>query len=340
MPTCRSAHLPAILAAALLLGGCDQFEDPDIAQIRSIEPDSGAVGSLVEIEADNILDDTRVVFPEEIQSRVAVQFLDRVVTVVPAGAVSGEIVLESGGERSSSRVPFTVVPAPPSTPPFFESATGSRVETFTGGCGTASATDDGFVAVALPFPFPFYGRAQTQMFVTTNGLITFGEPDPCENDDRLSGAADRIAVLTLDLQPGIGGEVRVNASDSEKVVVTWREVPICGLPETSNTFQAVLFPDGRIRMNFGYISTRGVGTQCLRDVVSGSATGITPVDATALVRPTYTAQPNLTIGPGQGVVSPFFVGRLFDLENRSLLFTPLQEGDVFSGYRVELLTPA
>jgi hypothetical protein len=337
----RSTFRP-VLALALLgasLPACDQFEDPDIAQIRSIDPDSGAVGSLVVIEAENLLDNTRVIFANEVASRVAALFLDRVAAVVPAGAVSGEVVLETGGERSSSRAEFTVIPAPPSTPAFFETETGAPIATFSGGCGSALAVDDGFAAFDLPFTFPFYGRPQSEMFVTTNGLITFGAPRPCDNNGNTSdfATADKIAVLGLDLDPGSGGEVRVNTTDPEKVVVTWSEVALCGLEETSNTVQAVLFPDGRIRMNFGYLSTRGVGTQCRSDFVSGSIVGITPLAPSRLVQVTYTVEPSRAIGPDEAVFNPFFVDRFFDLENRALLFTPLLEAGVFSGYRIELL---
>jgi hypothetical protein len=340
----------ALMSAALVtLSACDQFEDPDIAQISGIEPDSGAIGSLVVIEAENLLDNTVVVFQPELQSPVAALFLDFVVTIVPEGATSGDVLLETGGERSSSRGAFTVVQPPPSTPAFFETATGERILTtaaappervFVGGCGTSLAGDDGAAAVSLPFAFPFYGRPQLEMFVSTNGLITFGQPRPCDNRAQQQNdfvTADKIAVLNIDLEPGIGGEVRVNASNPEKVVVTWTEVPLCGLEETSNTFQGVLFPDGRIRMNYGYVATRGVATGCTRDVPFGSLVGITPLSPTRVSNASFSVQSPVTIGPQDAVFEPFFVDRFFNLESRSLLFTPVQEGGVFSGYRIELL---
>jgi hypothetical protein len=317
---------------------CDQFEDPDIAQIRSIEPDSGAVGSLVVIDAENLLDNTRVIFPDEVLSPVAAISLDQVLTIVPEGARSGDVVLETGGERSSSRGQFTVIPPPPSTPSFFVSE-GQAVGAFTGGC-RAPSTDDGYAAFTLPFPFPFYGRVRNEMFVTTNGLITFGDPRPCDNNGNASDfpTTDKIAVLGFDLEPGIGGAVRVNAGP-ERVVVTWSEVPLCRLDDTSNTFQVVLFPDGRILMNFGYLSTRGIGTGCLANSATGSITGITPRAPVRLVQVTYSVETPLTVGAQEAVLGLWFPGRFFDLENRSLLFTPLVEAAVFGGYRIELPPP-
>jgi hypothetical protein len=337
----KLAHHLSHLFLPLALAACDQFQDPDLAQIRSIEPDSAAIGSLIVIRADNLLDNTRVIFAGDVRSPIAALFVDRVVTVVPPGAVSGSIVLETGGERSSSRADFTVVPPPPSTPAFFESETGTAVQDFIAGCPAAPASDDGYAEFTLPFAFPFYGRAQTQMFVSTNGLITFGEPRPCDNNGNTSDFvnADKIAVAGFDLAPNSGGEILVNVSDPEKVVVTWHELALCGLPGTSNTFQAVLSPDGRIRTNYGYFSSRGISTQCTTNLVSGSIVGIVPQGASDITQVTYTVQPSVTIGPQQGVYNLFLVDRFFDLENRSLVFTPLDQGGVFGGYSIELQTP-
>lgn len=339
---------PSLSAAAAVLivlaAACDQFEDPDLAQIRSIDPDSGAVGSLVVIGVDNLLDNTRVIFSDEVESPVAALFIDQVATIVPEDAVTGDVVLETGGERSSSRAEFRVVPEPPLAPASFDPDVGTAlaVSSLQGGCGESSPADDGAATVTLPFSFPFYGRAQTEMFVSTNGLVTFGEPRPCDNSGRSNSfvTADKIAVLNLDLEVAGDGQILVNAAGPEKVVVTWRDMPLCRLEETSNTFQVVLFADGRIRMNFGYASTRGVGTQCFADIVSGSLTGIAPGSASNLRQVTYTAQPTVTIGPQDAVLDVFSVARLFNLENATLLFTPLEEGGVFAGYRIELIASA
>ena len=90
-------------------------------------------------------------------------------------------------------------------------------------------------------------------------------------------------------------------------------------------------------MNFGYFSTRGVATGCLVNVASGSVTGITPLAPATLRRVTFTAEAPLTVGTQEGLYNPFFVSSYFNLENRSLLFTPIAEAGVFSGYRVEFV---
>ncbi len=338
-PAWHSTTLPVLLLAGSF-AACDQFEDPDIGRIRSIAPDSGAVGALVVIQSENLFSRTTVVFEDDVDSPLAAVFVgDRIVTVVPRGAVSGPIRIETGGERGGSSADFRVVAAPPSTPAFFEDAVGTVATGFTGGCGASNPGDDGFVTVVLPFTFPFYGRPQTEMFVNVNGTISFGSPRPCDNDGDLRDltTAAKISVLGIDLAVITGGQLFVNASDPAQAVVTWREVALCGLPETSHTLQAVLYPDGRIRLNYGYVSMRGLGTQCLSDRVTGSVVGIAPLAPSNVQTATFSAQPTLTIGPAEAVGNPFLLDRLFDLENRSLLFTPLTEGGVFGGYRIELI---
>ena len=116
-----------------------------------------------------------MIFADDVESPIALLFInDLVVTIVPEGAETGDVRLETGGELSSSRAAFRVVPAPPARSAQFDPQVGTPIPSFNGGCGS-DPLDDGFAAVPLPFSFPFYGRPQTQMFVTTNGVITFGE---------------------------------------------------------------------------------------------------------------------------------------------------------------------
>jgi hypothetical protein len=313
-------RLPTLLLP-LALAACDQFEDPDVARIDSLEPDSGAIGSLVIVHSDNLFNNTLVFFHDDVQSKVAAVFSDeRIVTIVPEGATTGDVRVETAGERGADRAEFRIVPPPPSTPAFFEDDTGQAVTDYIP-CAGRNPLDDGYATFTLPFAFPFYGREQAEMFVSTNGLISFGTPTPCDNNGNTADfvTADKIVVLGFDLSPGNGGQVLVNVADPSQVVVTWSEVALFNLGETSNTFQALLFPDGRIQMNYGYISTRGIGGT--QPVVNGISGVQSPVE----------------FAPTDAIVDRFFVDRFFDLENRSLLFTPLESGGVFAGYRAELL---
>jgi hypothetical protein len=117
---------------------------------------------------------------------------------------------------------------------------------------------------AVPFPrgfrFPFYGKSYTGMFVGSDGHLTFVAPDATSSSrdlDRLISGPPHIAPLFADLNPAAAsgdGGVYVLTS-KPKIVVTWLDVPEFGTTN-HNTFQAVLYPNGRITFAFGQIDAR------------------------------------------------------------------------------------
>lgn len=123
-----------------------------------------------------------------------------------------------------------------------------------------SLGDEGGVRVELPFPFPFYGEVQTAAFINANGNITFLRRD----DSRIPSLASfaqrspRIAPLWVDLNPAAAGETGgiFLASTSDRLVVTWKEVPEFGKRGT-NSFQVILDSDGTITMSYNGIASLG-----------------------------------------------------------------------------------
>jgi len=117
---------------------------------------------------------------------------------------------------------------------------------------------------AVPFPkgfrFRFYGKSYTGMFVGSDGHLTFAAPDATSSSrdlDRLISGPPHIAPLFADLNPATAsgdGGVYVLASKT-KIVVTWLDVPEFGTTN-HNTFQAVLYPTGRITFAFGQIDAQ------------------------------------------------------------------------------------
>lgn len=117
---------------------------------------------------------------------------------------------------------------------------------------------------AVPFPkgfrFRFFNKTYTGMFVGSDGHLTFSAPDATSAPrdlGRLIGGPPRIAPLLADLDPGSAsgdGGVYVLTSRT-KIVVTWLDVPEFG-KTNHNTFQAVLYPNGRITFAFGQIDAR------------------------------------------------------------------------------------
>ncbi len=111
--------------------------------------------------------------------------------------------------------------------------------------------DDDTRRFALPFPFPFYGNEYREIWLNSDGNLTFGEGDSASSArslGRMAAGPPRIAGLFTDLDPTVTtGSVRVSASTSA-FTVTWLAVPEytdfgTGRPQT---LQITLTPDGRI----------------------------------------------------------------------------------------------
>lgn len=167
--------------------------------------------------------------------------------------------------------------------------------------------DDDAREVVFPrnFRFRFFGRVHTRMFVHSDGNLTFVAPDASSTErdlSRLIGGPPRIAPLFADLNPeaatGNGG-VYVLATPA-RIVVTWLELPEFGL-SNRNTFQAVLYPDGRIAFAFGELSAQ----EAVVGIAPGGGGQVQLLDYTANL-------PTGPIGAGVGIAERFARTRSFD----------------------------
>jgi len=116
--------------------------------------------------------------------------------------------------------------------------------------------DDDTIVLPLPFAFPFEGNSYEEVFVNTDGNLTFGTGDSASTARdvaRLISGAPRIAALLTDLAVNVGGEIHANAL-GDRMIITWIGVPswATGLTD-QNTFQIVLFLDGSIDLVYGAI---------------------------------------------------------------------------------------
>lgn len=126
---------------------------------------------------------------------------------------------------------------------------GSSVEPGLG--QSLSLGDDDGRAVELGFEFPFFGRRARQLFVNSDGNLTFGVRDTASTQRSLArflAGAPRVALFFNDLNPETGGQIRV-ANFPDRLVVTWDAVPEFSA-NNRNTFQVVLEPSGRIVFRF------------------------------------------------------------------------------------------
>lgn len=118
--------------------------------------------------------------------------------------------------------------------------------------------DDDARLIALPFEFTFYGKARKDVWVHSDGNLTFGEPDAessARSLGRMTAGPARIAPLFADLDPSRAGSVRVLSSGS-RFVVSYTGVPEYtdfGTGPTQN-FQVRLYPDGSIEFAWDAVS--------------------------------------------------------------------------------------
>ena len=120
--------------------------------------------------------------------------------------------------------------------------------------------DDASTPADLPFDFPFFGHSYRQVFVNSDGNLTFSEGDATITDrslGRMAAGPPRIAGLFMDLDPSrTPGGVRI-LGEPGRFVVSWVAVPAYqdfGFPQTQ-TFQIRLFPDGRIEFAYNGVNT-------------------------------------------------------------------------------------
>jgi uncharacterized protein (TIGR03437 family) len=132
--------------------------------------------------------------------------------------------------------------------------------------------DDDARQFTLPFAFPFYGATYRQLFLNSDGNLTFTAAEFASTDrsvGRLTGGPPRIAPLFDDLDPSQpGGSVRYFA-DASHVVFSWVNVPefVQSGFGTAQTFQVRLYADGSIQFSYSGVSP----TSAVVGIAPGSA---------------------------------------------------------------------
>ena len=122
--------------------------------------------------------------------------------------------------------------------------------------------DDDSSQQALDFTFPFYGMDFSDLFVNSNGNLTFGEGDvesSASVEEFVGGSLMKIAPLWNDFDPEPAGGVFFKTdSVAGEAVITWSGVPEFDT-SNSNTFQVRLASDGVITFSYnGVAATEGL----------------------------------------------------------------------------------
>jgi hypothetical protein len=121
--------------------------------------------------------------------------------------------------------------------------------------------DDDGATVSLPFRFDFYGQAKTEVTISSNGYLTFGdEPFEYVNEEIPNTDAPNDAIYPYwdDLDPGDSGRVYFQAED-DRLIVQWENVSYFD-ESASNTFQVILRSDGTMKFQYQDVDTRQSAT--------------------------------------------------------------------------------
>lgn len=139
----------------------------------------------------------------------------------------------------------------------FSSPDGLGLGYFLGADGLLGNFDNGYRDIILPgAPFPFFGVYYDTIYVGTNGYITFTHGDTTAriSPSALATELPRIAPLWADLQIEDSGAIYYNRLAGGHAI-TWSRA---GQPSSDgvNTFQAVLYDDGRIAFVYKKVKAR------------------------------------------------------------------------------------
>jgi hypothetical protein len=148
------------------------------------------------------------------------------------------------------------------------------------GAGTrVTLTDDASTRVSLEFSFPFYGKTYSEVFVNSDGNVTFTEKDDASTArdvGRLVNGPPRARALLADLDPGSRGSVSV-LSARDHLTVGWQGVPQYGQAD-ANTFQVALWADGRLDFVYGQALSASIDEGVVGIAPGGAEGGLTAVD--------------------------------------------------------------
>ena len=168
-------------------------------------------------------------------------------------------VVETLNQFDLDNATLTFTPAAGGTPGYRYAVSGPGFDNGAAvqGSPVVALGDDDSRQFALPFAFPFYGATYRQVFLNSDGNLTFTAAESASTSrslGRMTGGPPRIAPLFDDLDPSQPGGGVFFFADASRVVFTWLVVPEYGSPGARQTFQVRLYADGGIQFSYSGVS--------------------------------------------------------------------------------------
>jgi hypothetical protein len=202
---------------------------------------------------DAALEEARYGGPPD-TSRATAQDLEPAFAGLPKGAGAAAVLGQTlpGGGYAVAAV----------TPTFEDiSATGTP---------TLLGVDDGYTSVGpaqlAGFTFPFYGHTYSTVYFSSNGLISFGAGDSTLSTSDLTSSPPEacIAVFLEDLYVTGASDSAVlwqvlGTGANQRLVIQWNDISFYrdGSRHGGLTFEAELYANGAIQLNYVTLSTSG-----------------------------------------------------------------------------------
>jgi hypothetical protein len=126
--------------------------------------------------------------------------------------------------------------------------------------------DDGYAIINIPFEFPYYGQPISSIKVGVNGLLANTSPTEYMNTALPNHTlVNLIAAFWDDLYLASGGVYYYEPADHSCFVIEYLKLGRFDTPTDLETFEIVMYPDGRLRFNYldvnGVVSSNTVGIQ-------------------------------------------------------------------------------
>ena len=161
------------------------------------------------------------------------------------------------------------------------------------GTGTAVILDDDDYAGPIPigFGFPLYDNVYTELYICSNGLLTFGEGTIKTTNTDLPEIAtpnNLIAIWWDDLNAEEYGDIYYEYDGvNERFIVSFVGVPnyLSGSATGSLTFQVLIYPSGRIELQYDSMDPGDDPTG-----LAGATIGIENIDGTDGLAVVYNAE--------------------------------------------------
>lgn len=185
--------------------------------------------------------------------------------------------LNAGSDIDGLALTFT-----PNNGPSFYEETVRNISNFPVDVDTADTTPLDFSIYGDPIraglfgdeKVSFYGVEYDELFISSDGWVSFGEPGntPATLGDHF--AKPQISLLPVDATAA-GAKVTY-LQESDKLVITYENVPTAGAPGFNNNFQLELFFDGTIEVAYKDVDPAISGVIGLS--VGAGQNGVPPTD--------------------------------------------------------------